>query len=107
MNTQEQIKYLEGIEKFIKHNINLEYIKPDTTVEELLQFIKNVKENYILMIRQVENIFNIKEEKCEHDNKYLLETSAPYKVQDGDILCDKKYKCRDCGEEWWDNFCDY
>lgn len=56
MNSNEQIKYMEGIEEFINHNMNVGYIKPTMTVDELLQFVKNVKENYIPMIQKMEEL---------------------------------------------------
>ena len=43
-------KHLKNIEEFINHNLSLKYISTETTVEELLQFIKNVKEQYIPLL---------------------------------------------------------
>jgi uncharacterized protein YeeX (DUF496 family) len=58
MNSEEPIKYMEGIEEFINHNMNLGYIKSTMTVDELLRFIKNVKENYIPMVQKMEDLIS-------------------------------------------------
>ena len=58
MNNQIQNaeKHLRNIEEFINHNLYLKYISTETTVEELLQFIKNVKEQYIPLIKDIEKL---------------------------------------------------
>jgi hypothetical protein len=56
MNTTEQIKYIEDIESFLEHNINVNYITKDTTVEQLIQFLDNIKNNYIPMMANMEQI---------------------------------------------------
>lgn len=56
------IKYakqnLNNTKEFIKHNLNLGYIKEDMTVVQLLEYINNVETNYIPMMEKIEN--NIK-----------------------------------------------
>jgi len=49
-------KHLENIEEFLNHNLNLGYLNSDMTITELLQFVKNVKENYIPLIKGIENL---------------------------------------------------
>jgi len=49
-------KHLENIEEFLNHNLNLGYLKSDMPIIELLQFIKNIKENYIPSIKDIENL---------------------------------------------------
>ena len=49
-------KHLKNIEEFINHNLSLKYISTETTVEELLQFIKSVKEQYIPLIKDIEKL---------------------------------------------------
>lgn len=56
MNTENAIKHLENIEDFLNHNLDLRYLKSDMTIIELLQFIKNVKENYIPVIKDIEEL---------------------------------------------------
>ena len=56
MNTKNTIKHLENIEDFLNHNLDLRYLKSDMTIIELLQFIKNVKENYIPVIKDIEEL---------------------------------------------------
>jgi len=58
MNNQIQNaeKHLRNIEEFINHNLSLKYISTETTVEELLKFIKNVKEQYIPLIKDIEKL---------------------------------------------------
>lgn len=102
MNTQEQIKYIESMEKFIQHNLNNKYIKPETTIEEFLQFINDVKENYIPMIEQIKNAFNGKE-NCQHKNKTLIRQSDFFRVQDGAIMV---FKCYDCGKVLTHHYCE-
>lgn len=59
MGGETAIKHIENIEEFINHNLSLGYLKSDTTITELLQFIKNVKENYIPMIKQIGDTFKL------------------------------------------------
>ena len=69
MNNQIQNaeKHLRNIEEFINHNLSLKYISLETTVEELLQFIKNVKEQYIPLIKDIGKLSPIL-----HENKSLF-----------------------------------
>jgi hypothetical protein len=78
MNSKEQIKYMEGIEEFIKHNMNVGYIKPTMTVDELLRFIKNVKENYIPMIQKMEDLNKLSYTIDELNSKPLEELQSIY-----------------------------
>jgi replicative DNA helicase len=78
MSCKEQIKYMEGIEEFINHNMNVGYIKPTMTVDELLRFIKNVKENYIPMIQKMEDLNKLSYTTDELNSKSLEELQELY-----------------------------
>ena len=65
MDTERPLKHIENIEEFINHNLKLGYLKSDMTIIELLQFIKNIKENYIPMITQIEDSIEFLEGKEE------------------------------------------
>lgn len=49
-------KYIENIEEFINHNLKLGYLNENMTIKDLLVFTKNIKEQYIPMVEQIENI---------------------------------------------------
>lgn len=51
MNKSEE--YINQFEKFLKHNLELEYIQNNTTVEELLNFLIDVKANYLSMMKKI------------------------------------------------------
>jgi hypothetical protein len=78
MNSEEPIKYMEGIEEFINHNMNLGYIKSTMTVDELLRFIKNVKENYIPMVQKMEDLNKLSYTIEELNSKSLEELQRIY-----------------------------
>lgn len=50
------LEYMNGIEDFLKHNLSLGYIKNETTVEGLLNFINNIKTSYIPMMKSIEDL---------------------------------------------------
>jgi hypothetical protein len=53
---KEQIKYIEDIEEFINHNLELGNLNENMTIRELLQFTKNIKENYMPMLKKIEDM---------------------------------------------------
>lgn len=51
----EREKYVEGIEAFLNHNLNLKYITLETTVEELLGYLTHIKTTYIRILKEIED----------------------------------------------------
>jgi len=74
-------------------------------------YSKEAIANKSVMIQPLRRILTEKEEKtmknCNHKNSVFIWQSEPFKVQDGDILVHKRYKCNDCNEEFTDYYCDY
>lgn len=58
-------QFMDDFEEFLNHNLGLGYITKDTTVEELLEFISNVKYNFLPMFSKIENIINKEKEVSE------------------------------------------
>jgi len=58
-------QFMDDFEEFLNHNLKLGYITKDTTVEELLEFISNVKYNFLPMFSKIENIINREKESSE------------------------------------------
>lgn len=52
--------YIKMMELFINHNLDNGYITKETTVEELLKLINNVKTNYIPMLEKMKNMYERK-----------------------------------------------
>ena len=46
-------KKINEFEELLQHNINLAYITRETTVDELLIFLKNIRERYLPLQREV------------------------------------------------------
>ncbi len=44
---------INEFEELLQHNINLAYITRETTVDELLIFLKNIRERYLPLQREV------------------------------------------------------
>ena len=51
-------QFMDDFEEFLNHNLGLGYITKDTTVEELLGFINNVKYNFLPMLNEIEKTIN-------------------------------------------------
>jgi len=65
--------HIKNIEEFLNHNLNLGYIKPETTILELLEFTKNIKEKYISLISDIDaEQWKIGISKFLNDNKDIL-----------------------------------
>lgn len=45
---------LQDMEEFINHNLRIGYLTQDMNIQQLLDFIKNVRDNYIPMIEDIE-----------------------------------------------------
>ena len=46
-------KKINEFEELLQHNINLAYITRETTVDELLIFLKNIRERYLPLQREI------------------------------------------------------
>ena len=46
-------KRIDELVKFLQHNINLGYITKETTVDELLMFLENIREGYLPLQRDI------------------------------------------------------
>ena len=59
----EKVDYIKVAEKkidefaeFLQHNINLGYITRETTVDELLMLLQNIREGYLPLQRDIEKL---------------------------------------------------
>ena len=58
-------RHLDEIKEFINHNLSLGYINEETTISELLAYIKRIQEEYIPMIEETEKRYNLKDKLKE------------------------------------------
>jgi len=49
------IENIEQLEEFINHNLKLGYLKPEMTIIDLLQFTKNMKEDYLPLMQKIKD----------------------------------------------------
>ena len=59
MNSSKTKQHVEDVEEFINHNLNIGYLNEEMTIKDLLQFINNIKKNYIPILEQIENGINL------------------------------------------------
>jgi len=55
MSIEKPVKNIEQLEEFIKHNLKLGYLKPEMTINDLLQFTKNIKESYLPLMQKIKD----------------------------------------------------
>lgn len=64
LDTFDEIEdFIIKIEKTLQHNLDLGYIREETTVVELLEFFKGMKDNYLPFQREVSRFINQNQNK--------------------------------------------
>lgn len=51
-------KNLKMVKEFVNHNLQLNNITKETTIEELLQFIDNIEQTYVPLVLQTMELKN-------------------------------------------------
>lgn len=50
---EKAIEHIKNIEEFINHNLDGKCLSLNSTIEDLLELTKSLKENYIPMLKQI------------------------------------------------------
>ena len=67
LDTFDEIEdFIIKIEKTLQHNLDLGYIREETTVVELLEFFKGMKDNYLPFQREISRFID------QSQNKWLI-----------------------------------
>lgn len=89
MDYNEQTAWIDGFLKFINHNISAGYITSDTKVSEVIFFLKNIKNQYLPMVKQIQDNLEKQDEKEFKNHLKWFMSSGLFTQEEKDGMNDR------------------